>query len=114
MTRRGKIFFAGFAAGALAAAIAFCAAAAADRGAARREARQLEALEDAERRAALELLLEGYGGRGAADFLDGVPGARGAAEGAAAGFYGRLDEILRRRGFGGIDWRDSGGGAAVD
>ena len=110
MTRRGKIFFAGFAAGALAAAIAFCAAAAADRGA----AREREALEDARRMAEVEALLEGYGGRGAADFLDGVPGARGAAEGAAAGFYGRLDEILRRRGFGGIDWRDSGGGAAVD
>ena len=53
-------------------------------------------VEYAEMQQAIELLREDYVNRDPYEFLDAVPGVRGAADGAAAEFERRRDEALER------------------
>jgi hypothetical protein len=48
-------------------------------------------------------LREDYSGRSAFEFLDGVPGVRGAADEGIKRLYGKRDEILQRGGSGNAD-----------
>jgi len=58
--------------------------------------RDKEFMEYAERQIEIETLREDYSNRDSLEFLDDIPGVRGAADGAAIGFNGKLDEILQR------------------
>jgi hypothetical protein len=58
--------------------------------------REKELIEYVEIQQAIEELREDYSGRDANDFLDNYSGVRDAADGAAAEFDQRLDEILQR------------------
>ena len=87
-----KTFWGGFIAGAVCAAMALNVIG----GAAYARGRDKELIEYVERKIEIEALREDYGNRDAVEFLGGVPGVRRAAEGAAAGFDRKLDEILQR------------------
>ena len=58
--------------------------------------RSKELVEYAERQIEIEALREDYGNRDPVEFLDDIPGVRGASAGAAADFDTRLGEILYR------------------
>jgi hypothetical protein len=55
-----------------------------------------ELIEYAERQIEIEALREDYLNRDPVEFLDDIPGVRGAADGAAAEFDRKRDEILER------------------
>jgi len=50
----------------------------------------------AEKQIEIEALREDYGNRDPVEFIDAVPGVRGAADGAAAEFDRKRDEALQR------------------
>jgi len=85
-------FAMGIIVGFLAAAVIFCIIA----GYAYSRNKDREIIEYVERQIEIETLREDYSSRDAVEFLDDIPGVRGAADGAAAGFDGKLDEILQR------------------
>ena len=58
--------------------------------------RDKELIEYAEKEKAVEALREDYGNRDPYEFLDTVPGVRGAADGAAADFERKRDEAVQR------------------
>ena len=58
--------------------------------------RDKELLEYAEKQIEIETLREDYGNRDPYEFLDEVPGARGAANNAADEFRRRRDEAIQR------------------
>jgi hypothetical protein len=58
--------------------------------------RDKELIEYAEKQIEIEALREDYVNRDPVEFLDNVPGVRGAADGAAAEFDRKRDEILER------------------
>jgi len=58
--------------------------------------RDKELVEYAEKQIEIEALREDYGNRDPLEFLDAVPGVRGAADGAAGDFDRKLNEILQR------------------
>jgi hypothetical protein len=62
-----------------------------------------EEIELLEKRDEIEALREEYRGRAALEFLDGVPGARGAADEGIKRLYGKRDELLQRGGSGNAD-----------
>ena len=53
-------------------------------------------LEYAEKQQAIDVLREDYSNRDPYEFIDSIPGVRGAADGAAADFERNRDEILHR------------------
>ena len=55
-----------------------------------------ELVEYAERQIEIEALREDYVNRNPVEFLDDIPGVRGASAGAAADFETRLSEIIHR------------------
>jgi len=55
-----------------------------------------EVLEYVEKQIEIEALRENYGHRDPVEFLDDIPGVRGAADGAAAEFDRKRDEALQR------------------
>jgi hypothetical protein len=55
-----------------------------------------ELIEYAERQIEIEALREDYSNRDPVEFLDDIPGVRGASDGVAADFDTRLTEILHR------------------
>ena len=64
-----------------------------------------ELMEYVERQMEIEVLREDYSNRDPVEFL-GVPGVRGAADGAAAEFDRRRDEAIYRFRSGYFDWRN--------
>ena len=58
--------------------------------------RDKELLEYAEKQNAIQTLREDYGSRDPYEFLDEVPGARGAADDAADEFRSKRDEAVQR------------------
>ena len=58
--------------------------------------RDKELIEYVERQQAIEVLREDYINRDPYEFFDDIPGVRGAADGAAAEFERRRDEILQQ------------------
>ena len=58
--------------------------------------RDKELLEYAEKQRAIEILQEDYSNRDPYEFLDGVPGVRGAVDGATAEFERRREEAVYR------------------
>ena len=52
--------------------------------------------ENVEKQQAIEILREDYGNRDPVEFLDDIPGVRGAADGASAEFLRKRDEAIQR------------------
>jgi len=55
-----------------------------------------ELIEYAQRQIEIEALREDYSSRDPCEFIDGIPGVRGAVDGASAEFERRRNEILER------------------
>ena len=92
MARALKTFLVGYIAGFVTAAILFGIVA----GFIYARSRDKELVEYAEKQIEIEALREDYGNRDPLEFLDTVPGVRGAADGAAGDFDRKLNEILQR------------------
>jgi hypothetical protein len=58
--------------------------------------RNKETLEYAEKQQIIEELREDYGNRDPLEYLEAVPGVRGASDGAAADFIRKRDEAVQR------------------
>ena len=58
--------------------------------------RDKELMEYVEKQQAVEILREDYAGRDPIEFLDAIPGTRGAADDAYAEFERNRDEVLQR------------------
>ena len=65
-----------------------------------------ELVEYVERQIEIEALREDYGNRDPVEFLDAIPGVRGAVDGATAEFDRKRDEALQRFRSGYVDRRD--------
>jgi len=90
-----KRFWVGFVAGGVAVGIIFGFAAGAVYSRSREKEVVREVLEYGEKRRVVEELRENYSGAGVDELLE-IPGVRGAADGAKAGFERKRDEVLYR------------------
>jgi hypothetical protein len=61
-----------------------------------RHQKDKELIEYVERQQAIEIMREDYGNRDPVEYLETVPGVRGAADGATAEFERKRDEALQR------------------
>ena len=61
-----------------------------------RHKKDRELIEYVEKQQAIETMREDYGNRDPYEFIDDIPGVRGAADGAAADFIRKRDEAVQR------------------
>ena len=61
-----------------------------------RHKKDRELIEYVEKQQAIETMREDYGNRDPVEFIDDIPGVRGAADGAAADFIRKRDEAVQR------------------